>query len=119
MLVRACGFESHCDYQLMKTGKEEIKNDALAKRLETQFVGHTFELKSVYDSINFRVMLVLIIDNKETSIKINSELRDDIVISSCHPMFGTGKKYTQKVIDDVENEIFYLLSGAVEKNNLC
>ena len=101
----------------MKSRYNEVKdkNDALLKRLETKFVGHKFELKSVYNPFNFSVKLTLIMDDKETSITMSSELRDDILTSFCHPTFGQGKACTQEVIDDVENEMFALLSNMIEE----
>jgi hypothetical protein len=91
------------------------KNNALVERLRNKFVGHTFELKSVYDPINFQVKLTLLMDNKQTTIKFNAELRDDILTGFCHPDLGMGKECTQEVVDDVENELFGLLSHMVEQ----
>jgi hypothetical protein len=101
----------------MKSRDKEVKNknDALVERLCNKFVGHKFELKSTYNPFDFSVKLTLIMDDKETSITMSAELRDDILTSFCHPTFGEGKAYTQEVIDDVENELFSLLTSMVEQ----
>lgn len=102
----------------MKSRDEELKNknDALLKRLEAKFVGHKFELKSTYNPFDFSVKLTLIMDEKETSIIMSAELRDDILTGFCHPTFGQGKACTQEVVDDVENELFSLVSSMIEQN---